>query len=420
MAAMLRQTPGIDLISLSPTDGQMWCQCEECRKLDEPRVPRDQEYSRRQMVLYNRVADEPPQGIPAAADPRGSLQRLYLAAQGPGDARQSQPSGRYLPLRTLLPGSSRQRSVLRRNGRYLELIRAWQRHTQHIYFYEYYFKVNWCDLPWPIVHTVAADIPFFKSLGVEGLYTQYTQADIWSNFLVHYVAARLLWDHTTDVHALLEEFYRKFYGEAAEPMKRCHEALERQMASCGKHLPGDAQIYATAVFTEPVLAELQQHLADASRIAGNDLVKRRIEKIACSTRYTVKLIAYFRQRDRALRLPPGEQKAGLDIAIKSLEALRAEVRREHKRYEGIARGSVCRMMTDWAARLPTCEQRPSGMNPSGLSVRRPTAIGARTSVASRKRRALSHLIRRKRSHLRFSTAAALALVLYPHFMVRRS
>ena len=58
MGKMLREGPGIDLISLSPTDGHMWRQCEECRKLDERRPPNDQRYSRRQMVLYNRVADE--------------------------------------------------------------------------------------------------------------------------------------------------------------------------------------------------------------------------------------------------------------------------------------------------------------------------------------------------------------------------
>ena len=191
MAAMLRQTPGIDLISLSPTDGQMWCQCEECRKLDEPRVPRDQEYSRRQMVLYNRVADEPHKEFPRQQILVGAYNVYTWPPKDPamrGNPNLAVVICHYEPYCLAHPVND---PSCARNGRYLELICAWQRHTQHIYFYEYYFKVNWCDLPWPIVHTVAADIPFFKSLGVEGLYTQYTQADIWSNFLVHYVAARL-------------------------------------------------------------------------------------------------------------------------------------------------------------------------------------------------------------------------------------
>lgn len=156
---------------------------------------------------------------------------------------------------------------------------------------------------------------------------------------MHYVAARLLWDHTVDVPALLEEFYQKFYAEAAAPMKRYHEALERQVATCGKHFPGNAPVFAATVFTEPLLAELQGSLDEAARIATHELVKRRIEKIALSTQYAARLSEYFRLRDRALKLPAPQQKEALGEAIQKVATLRSDVVGNRARYEGVASGS---------------------------------------------------------------------------------
>ena len=36
----------------------------------------------------------------------------------------------------------------------------------------------------------------------------------------HYIAARLVWDLNADVDMLVEEYCRKFYGPAAEPMRK--------------------------------------------------------------------------------------------------------------------------------------------------------------------------------------------------------
>ena len=43
-----------------------------------------------------------------------------------------------------------------------------------------------------------------------------------------YVSHKVLWDLDTDVDALLDEYYAKFYGPAHEPMKQFWEEMERQ------------------------------------------------------------------------------------------------------------------------------------------------------------------------------------------------
>jgi len=338
MSRMLREVPGIDLISLSPTDGQAWCECPECRKLDEPDVPRDQRYSRRQMVLYNRVAGELEKEFPDQLMLVGAY-NVYTCPPKDPELRAHRNlavvichyDGYCLAHPVNDPSCEP-------NRRYLELVRAWQRHTPHVYFYEYYSKMNWVDLPWPIVHTVAADIPFFKSIGIEGLFTQYTLEHIWGNFLVHYVAARLLWDHTLDVPALLDEFYRKFYGAAAAPMKRYHEALETQVARSSVHFPGNAPANAAHVFTEALLGELRTCLNEANRLADDDLVRQRIAKIALSTEYAARFSDYCRLRNAAMELAGKDRQAGLQNALKTIESLRDEVLKDRQRYAGVASG----------------------------------------------------------------------------------
>ena len=163
-----------------------------------PKVPTDQRYSRRQMVLYNRVASELEKTRPDQLILVGAYNTYTWPPRDPSvQAHRNlavvichyQPNAACLAHPVNDPNCTA-------NRRYLDLIRAWQKHTSHVYFYEYYWKVNWLDLPWPITHTVATDIPFFQSIGVEGLYTQYTTGSIWSNFIPMCVATQLLWDCT--------------------------------------------------------------------------------------------------------------------------------------------------------------------------------------------------------------------------------
>ncbi len=342
MGEMLRSEAGVDLISLSPTDGQRWCECDGCKALDEKDVSSDQKYSRRQMVLYNRVATELEKSFPDQLMLVGAYNVYTWPPRDPqikGHRNLAVVICHYEDYCLAHPVNDPQ---CKRNRRYVELIEAWQKHTPHVFFYEYYYKVNWFDLPWPIVHTVAADIPHFKEIGVEGLYTQYTLGSIWSNFLVHYVAARLLWDHTADVPAMLEEFYPKFYGRAAGAMKAYHEALERQVAQSTRHFPGHAPGNATRIFTPELLRQLEGHLDEARALATDQAVRARIERITLSIAYTQRMVRVLRLREEARTATGPTQiklrREALDRAI----SLRKDVLGNKARYAGVADGRYFR------------------------------------------------------------------------------
>ena len=343
MAAMLDADPQIDLISLSPTDGQMWCECDRCRAMDEEGVPRDQSKSRRSLLFYNAVAAElrkthpkarilvgsynvynwPPKDASIKADPMIDViithyEDYCLAHPVPDPA---------CPL----------------NRRYVQLIKDWQALGCRVYFYEYYWKVNWLDLPWPIVHSIKGDMPWYKEQGIQGVYTQYTTDNIWTLYPGHYVAARLLWDVTTDVDAVVARMYGDLFGGAAPHIKAYYGLMEKQMAECGKHFPGRGLSFGPAVFTSDVQKQLRAHYEQAVQANKDETVAQRLEKIGTSLEYVERLIAFGEQMNAAkAERDPVKSLALAKQALAAGEALVEEIRRDRGKWGGIVSGSVVR------------------------------------------------------------------------------
>ena len=218
MAEMLDLNLNINLISLSPTDGMLYCECSNCKAQDEPDVPRDQMMSRRMLLFYNAVAEELAKTHPKTQMLVGAY---HIYTWAPRD-KSIKPHPMINVVICHYENYCMAHPVAYPNcppnARYRELIRQWQALGCKVYFYEYYWKVNWLDLPWPIVHTIRKDIPWFKTQDIQGIYTQYTVQNVWTLFPNYYIAARLLWDANADVDEILSGMYRDLFGKAAPAM----------------------------------------------------------------------------------------------------------------------------------------------------------------------------------------------------------
>ena len=341
MGRMLEANSNIRLISLSPTDGQMWCECEGCRAMDEEDVPKDKSKSRRSLLFYNAVARElrkthpdakmlvgaynvynwPPKDATVKADPMLNViithYEDYCMAHPVPDAD--------CPL----------------NRRYVQLIREWQELGCGIYYYEYYWKVNWLDLPWPIVHSIRGDMPWYKQKGHQGVFTQFNPDCIWGQYPAHYLAARLLWDLDTDVDAVLDRMFEDLYGTAAPHMKAYNALLEERTATCGKHFPGRGLSAGPAVFTEEVRAKMHEHYGAAVAANTDPVVAQRLEKIGASVEYVDRLMEYAALKKQSMG--ETDPQAALDLAGKALscgESLVAEVRADRKKWGGVVSRTV--------------------------------------------------------------------------------
>ena len=184
------------------------------------------------------------------------------------------------------------------NRAYDQYLTGWREISPHVALYEYYYKVSWLELPWPIVHTLRKDIPYFHKLGLFGLATQYAE-NFGSNGLAYYLAAKLLWDPRLDVDALLEDFYTKFYDEVAEPMRDYYETLERTAIASDVHLARQ-RAYGEVVrfFSADLLAKLDRSVSRAEKEAKDEEVRQRVALVRASLDYAKVCAEYLRALDR--------------------------------------------------------------------------------------------------------------------------
>ena len=288
---IMANDPGFDMISVDPEDGQSFCQCENCRALDEPGAPYARKNSRRLALFYNHVAE-----LVAKKHPDLLLKSIayhsYVAPPADPDIKMHDNvviqfcrfEGHDHPLfDTTNP----------KNREFNEQYQGWRKITRNIIFYEYYWKVSWLHLPWPIMHTLREEIPYLRDQGLMGIATQYT-----SNFATHglgyYVAAKLLWDADIDVDALVQDFYQKAFAEAESPMREYYERLERAVIESGVHLAGQRP-YAEVVrlFTPDVMGDLEAAMARARAAVKDEKAKARVELVAKGLVYTRMVVDYL-------------------------------------------------------------------------------------------------------------------------------
>ena len=289
MIAVLDAEPGIEIITLSPNDGGGFCECENCSALDEPGRDWFAKYSRRLAIFNNEVANlvasKHPKVLikvgayamyarpPLDPDYRPAdnlffqLCHLYFCHNHPLGSNGCQAGKTYQPSYLFQP-----------NQEFCKILDQWLERSPHLFVYEYYSIGGMArsNLPWPLVHTMRSDIPYYRDRGVEGFYTQLSD-NLWHRLgLNYYVAAKLCWNADLDVDTLLDDYFDNFYGPAASPMKDYFMAMEQSMQNwngCASYgLQGVAGLRAVGpkVFTAETMRQMQTDLEQAERLTAED------------------------------------------------------------------------------------------------------------------------------------------------------
>ena len=145
---------------------------------------------------------------------------------------------------------------------YSEMLRKWAKVTQGrltIYDYDQSMLV-WRDLPNPSQMVFREDVKHYRDAGILGVNTESRNA-LATTFTNLYLRARLLWNPDEDVDALLDDFYVKFFGPAAAPMKKywntIFEAWRNTIVTEHEYF------VAPAIYTPEVLEKLGTDLREA-------------------------------------------------------------------------------------------------------------------------------------------------------------
>jgi hypothetical protein len=292
MIAELDRDPSIEIITLSPNDGGGFCECENCVALDEPGRDWFARYSRRLAVLNAEVARIVGEKHPDVLIKIGAY---AMYARPPLDEGWRPPENTLVQLchiyfchnHPVATGECREGETYQAsdnfqpNQEFRRILEQWTGLTDNLYIYEYYSLGGFqrARLPWPLVHTMRHDIPFYRDTGVKGFYTQLS-ADSWHRLgLNYYVAAKLAWNADLDVDALLDDYFEKFYGPAADAIQAYFTALERAYTDyngCISYGLKRAEAIAHDIFTPAVIQQLEQHLRAALAAADTALIRQRV------------------------------------------------------------------------------------------------------------------------------------------------
>jgi len=177
------------------------------------------------------------------------------------------------------------------NALFVSALNGWEElFGKRLYIFEYYWKLNWYGLPWPIAHSISADIPYLYSRGVKGILSQANvTADAWTNGLNFYIASKLLWNPTLDTEIIKRRWIKGLFAEASNPMEQYYKVMEDSMCKqvC---ISGNARINALKVFTPQVLQGMRTAYEQALSLATDPSIRLRLKKIGLSLEYTEKMM----------------------------------------------------------------------------------------------------------------------------------
>ena len=318
---LLDQDPYIRMVSVDPEDSQQtFCQCSTCRAQDEKGAPYEARNSRRCLLFANRVAE-----LVAKKHPRVLIKTIayHTTVAPPLDPTLKPRDNVAIQFcRFMDHNHALQDPISAENRAYHRDYLAWRQRTPNILFYEYYYKVSWLHLPWPIVHTLAAELPYLHKQRMLGVISQYGRNPA-THATGYYVAAKLLWDAERDVGALMTDFYEKAYGRAAPAMRAYHEGIEQAAIRSGIEI-AQQQPYVEMLklFAPELLAHLDQCMSRARQAGATPAETARIETIGKGLAHTHRVIDYLRTVDDVRRKGRQSRWAG-----GGGDALREEARR---------------------------------------------------------------------------------------------
>jgi len=158
-----------------------------------------------------------------------------------------------------------------------EMLQEWCKLCPNVWIYNYNYQMLVSGLtPLPEFTKLRRDFPLMKRWGVMGFFDE--SRNVWAEAGIpsRYLRARLEWDADADVDALLADFFARWYGPAAEPMRRFYEALDQAITTAQVH--GHEDRVLPEIYTPSLVEQLGRELAAAEALAAQagDAVRQRV------------------------------------------------------------------------------------------------------------------------------------------------
>lgn len=267
----LAASPGLKYVGMGPNDGGGYCECENCKALDrgvyDPLID-GISMTDRYIWFFNQLLDE------LEADYPDLHLVWYVYAyhmMPPAIAPNPRIVGSFAPItldriRGMDNPNSPDRHILR------WVIDEWAKTGPNEMGYRGYYNNLACpSFPISQIDRIRHEIPVFHEKGITAMRIEVI-LPAWSMQTPSlYLSSRMMWDVNTDVDALLNEFYKLYYGPAESPMKQYHEMLESAFRDTS-YFTGSSYVYFPLFLHHPRREKMRGLLDDAATAVPDDSI----------------------------------------------------------------------------------------------------------------------------------------------------
>ncbi|MHC4880326.1 MAG: DUF4838 domain-containing protein [Planctomycetota bacterium] len=246
----IEEEPGRDSVSLDPSDGGSWCECQACLEMGS--------ISDRVIILANAAAE--------AINDLGHGEK-YVGTYA-YNYHSPPPTVKVHPNVVV----SLATAFIKGDQTFDEMLTGWSRKADLIGIREYYGLPVWhqsmpgtgkAGRPLPLAETIRAQ----HAAGARFINAE--SDDAWGpNGLGYYLASRLLWDVDTPVEDVIDDFLANCFGEAQEPMREFYDFISS----------GPRQ-------SDHMVGTMYRLLRKARQLTKDPQVVARIDSLVLYTRY---------------------------------------------------------------------------------------------------------------------------------------
>jgi hypothetical protein len=279
----IEQHPEASIYSVSQNDCEGWCECDNCRRVEEEEGGA---HSGPILRFVNAVAAEV-----GKKHPEKLIDTLaYWYTEAPPLKVRPLPNVR---IRLCPIGACEAHAYenCQDDTYFMEHLRGWSEITNQLYIWHYVTNFAHYLLPFPDFDELAADIPMYRKHGVVGIFLEGDAAEGGGGEnaeLRSYVMARLLWNPSVDVNTIIREFMSAYYGKATFSMRAYFDLLHRQVRPAPQGKGNHMWIYTNPgapYLPEDFLAQSLKFFHEAETAADDDATRTRVRKARLSIDY---------------------------------------------------------------------------------------------------------------------------------------
>lgn len=334
--------PDRDSISLDPSDGGGWCECDACRAMGSA--------SDRALTLANEVA--------AALNRLGPGEK-FVGMYGYND-HSPPPNIRAHPNVVISVATA----FIRGGYSIEELVSGWQAKDAIIGIRDYHDVFAWShDLPRKArggnIEYLTRTIPWFHQHGARFMNSE--NMDSWgANGLGYWLTPQLLWDvdNAERIDELIDDFLNNAFGTAKKPMREFYRLINHDHDSVRSH--------------EDVVARMYRSLNEARTVTTDPRVHGRLEDLVLYTRY-LELYGAYRNASGQHRQQEFEQVWRHAWRMRDRMMLSTVALCERDRFRDRA-VEVPDDATSWKSDKPFGRQEIAGILARGIEANEPTIL----------------------------------------------